>query len=94
MTKPRRALSFSRRHIPFLVVPAACLSVVCLLPARARAQTGVGTAGTAAAQLHPAIPDVMRWRSVGPYRGGRSVAVAGDPSNRLVFYFGATGGGV
>jgi photosystem II stability/assembly factor-like uncharacterized protein len=36
----------------------------------------------------------LKWRCIGPYRGGRVVAVAGDPLNPLVFYFGATGGGV
>jgi photosystem II stability/assembly factor-like uncharacterized protein len=36
----------------------------------------------------------LQWRLVGPFRGGRSDAVAGDPTNRLVFYFGAVNGGV
>ena len=34
----------------------------------------------------------LRWRLVGPFRGGRSVAVSGDPSNPRVFYFGAVDG--
>jgi hypothetical protein len=33
-------------------------------------------------------------RSIGPFRGGRVVAVAGDPTNPSTFYFGSTGGGV
>jgi photosystem II stability/assembly factor-like uncharacterized protein len=36
----------------------------------------------------------LRWRLIGPFRGGRSVAVAGDPSDPHVFYFGACAGGV
>jgi photosystem II stability/assembly factor-like uncharacterized protein len=36
----------------------------------------------------------LEWRSIGPYRGGRVVAVAGDPVHEQVFYFGSTGGGV
>ncbi|HVE36154.1 MAG TPA: glycosyl hydrolase [Gemmatimonadaceae bacterium] len=36
----------------------------------------------------------LRWRLVGPFRGGRAVAVTGDPSKRNVFYFGAVDGGV
>jgi len=36
----------------------------------------------------------LKWRSIGPYRGGRSVAVAGVPSQPLVYYAGFTGGGV
>src|SRR5947209_17033537 len=36
----------------------------------------------------------LKFRLVGPYRGGRVVAVAGVPSQPLVYYFGGTGGGV
>lgn len=36
----------------------------------------------------------LRWRNIGPFRGGRSVAVAGHPTDSPVFYFGSTGGGV
>src|SRR5512140_684191 len=36
----------------------------------------------------------LRWRLVGPFRGGRCVAVAGVPSRPNVFYFGSVGGGV
>ncbi len=35
-----------------------------------------------------------KYRSIGPYRGGRSGAVAGDTKNKNTFYFGSTGGGV
>lgn len=36
----------------------------------------------------------LKWRCIGPFRGGRVVAVAGDPSDPAVFYFGACAGGV
>lgn len=36
----------------------------------------------------------QRYRSIGPFRGGRSGAVAGSYKNRNTFYFGNTGGGV
>ncbi len=36
----------------------------------------------------------LEWRSIGPYRGGRSAAVTGVPGKANLFYFGATGGGV
>ncbi len=35
-----------------------------------------------------------KWRNVGPFRGGRSLAVTGVVDQPLVYYFGATGGGV
>jgi photosystem II stability/assembly factor-like uncharacterized protein len=36
----------------------------------------------------------MKWRCIGPFRGGRATAVAGIPSLPYTYYFGATGGGV
>lgn len=36
----------------------------------------------------------LRWRGVGPNRGGRSIAVAGSTQRPLEYYFGATGGGL
>src|SRR5678815_3997813 len=45
----------------------------------------------------PTNPDplkALQWRSIGPYRGGRSAAVSGVSSQPFVFYYGSTGGGV
>jgi photosystem II stability/assembly factor-like uncharacterized protein len=36
----------------------------------------------------------LRFRQIGPFRGGRVVAVAGVASQPNVYYFGATGGGI
>ncbi len=36
----------------------------------------------------------VKYRQVGPFRGGRSATVAGSYKNKNTFYFGATGGGV
>src|SRR5438445_8495634 len=36
----------------------------------------------------------LRWRSVGPYRGGRTKAAAGVPGKPGLFYVGAVNGGV
>ena len=50
-----------------------------------------------AAATHPdnSLPfDALKWRCIGPPRGGRVVAVAGDPSDPMTFYFGACAGGV
>ena len=38
--------------------------------------------------------NALTWRLVGPYRGGRVMAVAGHPLDRMVFYFGSSSGGV
>jgi photosystem II stability/assembly factor-like uncharacterized protein len=36
----------------------------------------------------------MRYRMIGPFRGGRSLTAAGVPGDPTTYYFGATGGGV
>jgi photosystem II stability/assembly factor-like uncharacterized protein len=45
-------------------------------------------------QLDPNLYNGLRWRMIGPHRGGRSVAVAGVESQPNVYYFGGVGGGV
>ncbi len=40
------------------------------------------------------LSGAFEWRCIGPHRGGRVVAVAGDPEERATFYFGACAGGV
>jgi photosystem II stability/assembly factor-like uncharacterized protein len=57
-----------------------------------------------AAQQHASAPQAaridenlfgaMRWRQVGPFRGGRVLAVTGVPGEPNVFYFGAASGGI
>ena len=53
---------------------------------------------TAAAQQPARIDEklfgAMRWRQVGPFRGGRVLAVTGVPGEPNVFYFGAASGGI
>jgi photosystem II stability/assembly factor-like uncharacterized protein len=47
-----------------------------------------------ASGLDPERWKALRWREVGPYRGGRSAAVAGVAADRSTYYFGGAGGGV
>ncbi len=47
----------------------------------------------ASAQQTDLLKD-LRYRLIGPFRGGRVLAVSGVPSQPNVYYFGATGGGV
>jgi photosystem II stability/assembly factor-like uncharacterized protein len=55
----------------------------------------VGVVSVAFAQEpSPSLFQEMRWRSIGPYRGGRTRAAAGVPSQPNVFYIGVVNGGV
>src|SRR5690348_9389732 len=47
-----------------------------------------------AAPITPELYSGLRWRMIGPFRGGRTVAAAGIPSQPNVFYVAATNGGV
>jgi photosystem II stability/assembly factor-like uncharacterized protein len=49
---------------------------------------------SSSAQVPSSFLQGLRWRSIGPDRGGRVTAVAGVPADRLTYYMGATGGGV
>ena len=46
------------------------------------------------AQYDTALYEAMRWRNIGPFRGGRSVAATGVTADPFTYYFGGTGGGV
>ncbi len=45
-------------------------------------------------QVDPGLTSGLRWRMIGPFRGGRSNAVSGVPGQPNVYYFGSVGGGV
>ena len=64
------------------VFPLVCVTLAVAQPASAGAQRD----SLAFAGLH--------WREIGPYRGGRAVAGAGNPSRPNEFWMGSPGGGV
>ena len=64
---------------------AAPVALLALLAAPAAAQSAPGQA---------ALMPPLEWRSIGPDRGGRSIAVAGHSDRPFEYYFGATGGGL
>src|SRR5579872_6388223 len=47
-----------------------------------------------AQQVSPSLYGGLRWRMIGPFRGGRTVAVCGIEGQPNVYYFGAVGGGI
>ncbi|HZF66475.1 MAG TPA: glycosyl hydrolase, partial [Gemmatirosa sp.] len=71
-----------------LAVSAALLAAV--LPAVPHAQP----APRAAAPYDSSAFSALAWREIGPFRGGRSVAVAGSAARPLEYWMGTTGGGV
>ena len=66
-----------------------------LLSFALRAATFLFLSATVLAQAIPSsLYDGLRWRLVGPFRGGRAEAATGVPGDPLTYYFGAVGGGV
>ena len=51
-------------------------------------------AATQPVPYEAALMPPLAWRSIGPDRGGRSIAVAGHSDRPFEYYFGATGGGL
>ncbi|MDH5381245.1 MAG: glycosyl hydrolase, partial [Cyclobacteriaceae bacterium] len=49
---------------------------------------------SAATAMDTSLFKGLKWRNIGPFRGGRSVAVTGVPGNDQVYFMGSTGGGV
>ena len=75
---PDRRIEARFRSVLLLGLVACALA-----PAVARAQT-----------IPPRAYGALRWRLIGPHRGGRVLAVAGVPGDPATFYFGAVDGGV
>ncbi|HNG90106.1 MAG TPA: hypothetical protein PK858_07875, partial [Saprospiraceae bacterium] len=62
---------------------------------------GLLLAAALRAQTQPAAsPDLnttfkpLKWRSIGPFRGGRSVCASGVVGDPMTYYMGTTGGGL
>lgn len=63
--------------------------------AKMAAVVGCITSAVAQAQAVDTLAlNGIRWREVGPFRGGRSVAVAGSAARQNEYWMGTTGGGV
>lgn len=75
---------------------SALLLSFCLLPSLSiEAQnTAKKKDKTALSSSNTAYFNGLKWRNIGPFRAGRSLAVAGHADQPLTYYFGATGGGV
>ena len=47
-----------------------------------------------AQQYDPSMYQELRWRMIGPFRGGRTVAISGIPGQQNIFYMAPNNGGV
>ncbi len=52
------------------------------------------TLSSRAQSIDPVLYESVEFRSIGPFRGGRSAAVTGVADDPMLYYFGSAGGGV
>jgi len=77
-----------------------CMAMLCSLPflvvsgqKKSKSKTDVVTPGKED-NTDSSFYSKVKYRLVGPFRGGRSAAVTGSYKNKNTFYFGGTGGGI
>ena len=76
-----------RSRLAFVLVSAFAVLVACSFRLLAAAPA-------APEKFDPRLFQELRWRSIGPFRGGRSLAVTGVRGQPDLYYFGSVGGGV
>src|SRR4029453_7600648 len=76
-----------------LTLPIAALAFAGALSLDLGASRPVQSASPSSA-LDPVMLKAYQWRSIGPARGGRSIAVSGVKGRSKEAYFGAVGGGL
>src|SRR5581483_441362 len=81
----------NRRHVYSRCWGALAILATGILPT---ANVTGAPAAVPTPAVNPGYFGALRWRSIGPYRGGRVLAVTGVPGSASTFYFGAVAGGV
>ena len=81
-----------RRH--GLMRRGVVLAIIAAATLQAASSSAAPASAAAAAPVNSSLFGALRWRCIGPYRGGRALAVAGIPGDASTFYFGAVAGGV
>ncbi len=70
------------------------LIVILIIPSSADAQRRRSRQAPAPPPVHDSLFHGLKWRNIGPFRGGRSVASSGVVKEPMTYYMGSTGGGV
>jgi photosystem II stability/assembly factor-like uncharacterized protein len=91
-------MQFRLAHLPYSGLIRCCLALGAFAAPTMPAVDAYAAPVPSAAQLtypvNQSFFQALRWRGIGPYRGGRALAVAGIPGDPITYYFGAVAGGV
>src|SRR5215813_13842923 len=90
----RRRLCSSLNGIVLFVIIASCIAFCFIWLVQQRAWAGNEALQPEQGGYDPALFASLRWRNIGPNRGGRSIAAAGVVKRPFEYYFGAVGGGL
>jgi photosystem II stability/assembly factor-like uncharacterized protein len=83
------------RRLAALVVPSlAALAFAASAYAAPADKSAPSAPQPAAVKVDPAYYSGLHWRGIGPYRGGRALAVTGVQGEPGLYYFGGVAGGV
>jgi photosystem II stability/assembly factor-like uncharacterized protein len=74
----------------FTLLLCVLLITISAIAQKAKPKTETASAPAVKTDLYKGL----KWRNIGPFRGGRTNAIVGDPTNASVYYVGYTGGGV
>ena len=74
-----------------LLILFLCLAFI---PFSSEAQRRRKQATEPSIRIHDSIFHGLKWRNIGPFRGGRSVACTGVVKEPMTYYMGSTGGGI
>src|SRR5215208_3651121 len=85
-----RQVFIERARSLTLLLPAGLILILCLSAITIAQSSAI----EASKRYDDALFNALRWRSIGPNRGGRSIASAGSASRPFEYYFGAVGGGL
>jgi len=69
-------------------------TILCITAAHAQRKAPVAPVMDAIVKPYDSVFSNLKWRNIGPFRGGRSNAVSGVKGNDQLYYAGYTGGGV
>ncbi|MGE0589222.1 MAG: glycosyl hydrolase [Cyclobacteriaceae bacterium] len=78
------------RRIPFFILLAVAISFGAFAQRKGKSTPTATTTSSFNAEVYKGL----KWRNIGPFRGGRSNAVSGVKGNDMLYYAGYTGGGV
>ena len=93
VVSPVRYLPMKHRFLPIFALASLLLFTGSLMAQRSgkKKQTNEKSTESEFSADHFAG---LKWRNIGPFRGGRAVAGSGVPGNSQTYYFGSVGGGL